>query len=125
MWHVWRRVGRWGVSFPTWKNSVDKGEERKTKKKEIEKEEKPKKKMRGKKSDRKEENESRERKRKNVGKREREIFPEFRRSKIDGPRIKVGPCNESYAWVPKYVSFVKLQEVGNFPTLIISSLKVV
>ena len=45
--------------------------------------------------------------------RERKIedFPAFRRSKLDGPRIKVGPHNESYAWVPKSVCFFKLQEV--------------
>ena len=33
--------------------------------------------------------------------RKKKIFPTFRRSKLDGPRIKVGPRNESYAWVPK------------------------
>ena len=43
----------------------------------------------------------------------------------DGLRIKVCPRNESYAWVPKYGSFVKLQEVENFPTRVISSLKVI
>ena len=42
----------------------------------------------------------------------REDFPAFRQLKLDGPRIKVGPSNESYAWVPKLVGFVKLQEVG-------------
>ena len=42
----------------------------------------------------------------------REDFPAFRLSKLDGLRIKVGPRNESYAWVPKSVCFVKLQEVG-------------
>ena len=53
------------------------------------------------------------------------------RSKKIGPSVfvrardKVGPHNEGYAWVPKSRSFVKLQEVGNFPTLIISSLKVI
>ena len=41
-----------------------------------------------------------------------------------GTRGKVGPCIESYAWVPKSWSFVKLHEVGNFPTLNIFSLKV-
>ena len=40
-------------------------------------------------------------------------------------RGKVGPRNESYAWVPKSESFVKLQEVGNFPTRVISSLKAI
>ena len=44
--------------------------------------------------------------------RERENFPVFRLSKLDDPRIKVGPRNESYAWVPKSVCCVKLQEVG-------------
>ena len=52
-------------------------------------------------------------------------FSAFRWSKLDGPRVKVDPCNESYAWAPKYWSFVKLHEVGNFPTLIIYSLKVI
>ena len=33
-----------------------------------------------------------------------------------GARVKVNPHNESYAWVPKSGSFVKLQEVGNFST---------
>ena len=40
-------------------------------------------------------------------------------------RGKVGPRNEGYAWVPKSRGFVKLQEVDNFPTLIIFSLKVI
>ena len=52
-------------------------------------------------------------------------------SKIYGSRAvgflrskgKVDPRNESYVCVPKSGSFVKLQEVGNFPTWIISSLK--
>ena len=42
-----------------------------------------------------------------------------------GARGKVCPCNEGYAWVPKSWSFVKLHEVGNFPTLNIFSLKVI
>ena len=42
-----------------------------------------------------------------------------------GVRRKVDACIESYAWVPKSWSFVKLHEVGNFPTLVISSLKVI
>ena len=42
----------------------------------------------------------------------REDFPAFRRSKLDGSRIKVGPHNESYEWIPKLMCFVKLQEVG-------------
>ena len=40
-----------------------------------------------------------------------------------GARSKVDPHNEGYVWVPKSRSFVKLQEVGNFPTLNIFSLK--
>ena len=40
-----------------------------------------------------------------------------------GAKGKVGPRIESYAWVPKSWSFVKLHEVGNFPTLNIFSLK--
>ena len=31
----------------------------------------------------------------------------------------------SYAWAPKSWSFVKLHEVGNFPTCVISSLKAI
>ena len=50
----------------------------------------------------------RRRKRKKGEERKRHIFPAFRRSKLDGPRIKVGPCNESYAWVLKSRIFVKL-----------------
>ena len=48
-----------------------------------------------------------------------------------GPQVFVGtegkfdPCDESYAWTPKSWSFVKLHEVGNFPTYVISSLKVI
>ena len=36
-----------------------------------------------------------------------------------GARGKVSPSNKGYAWVPKSRGFVKLQEVENFPTLII------
>ena len=32
---------------------------------------------------------------------------------------KVSPHNEGYVWVPKSWGFVKIQEVGNFPTWII------
>ena len=53
------------------------------------------------------------------------IFQVVRRSNLDGPRIKVDPRNESYAWVPKSGSFIKLQDVGNFPTWIISNLKTI
>ena len=42
-----------------------------------------------------------------------------------GARGKVDPRNESYVWVPKLGSFVKLQEVENFPNLIIFSLKAI
>ena len=52
-------------------------------------------------------------------------FPAFQRSKLDGLRVKVDPRNESYAWVPKSGSFIKLQEADNFPTWIISSLKAI
>ena len=38
---------------------------------------------------------------------------------------KVDPRIENYEWVPKSWSFVKLHEVGNFPTCVISSLKVI
>ena len=55
----------------------------------------------------------------------REIFLAFRRSKLDGPRRKVDSCIESYAWVPKSWSFVKIHKVGNFLTWIISNLKVI
>ena len=37
----------------------------------------------------------------------------------------IDPCDESYAWTPKSWSFVKLHEVGNFPTCVISSLKAI
>ena len=40
-------------------------------------------------------------------------------------RGKVSSRNESYAWVLKSESFVKFQDVENFPTRIISSLKVI
>ena len=43
-----------------------------------------------------------------------EIFPVFQRSKLDCLRRKVDPCIESYTWVPKSWSFVKLHEVGIF-----------
>ena len=59
-----------------------------------------------------------------MGERKSKIFSVFQWSKLDSPRIKVGPHNESYAWAPKSWSFVKLQEVENFPTRVISSLKV-
>ena len=46
--------------------------------------------------------------RKKGGEKKREIFSAFRRPILDGPRVKVDPHNEGYAWVPKYGSFVKL-----------------
>ena len=48
-----------------------------------------------------------------------------------GPQVLVGAegkvdlRDESYAWTPKSWSFVKLHEVGNFPTCFISSLKAI
>ena len=70
---------------------------------------------------------------------EREIFNFFfyfflrffhRSTKIEpevfvGAEGKVDPRSEGYAWVPKSWSFVKLHEVGNFLTCVISSLKVI
>ena len=38
-------------------------------------------------------------------------------------RRKVDPRIASYAWVQKSWSFIKLHEVGNFPTCNISNLK--
>ena len=38
---------------------------------------------------------------------------------------KVDPCIASYARIPKSWSFVKLHEIRNFPTWIISSLKTI
>ena len=48
--------------------------------------------------------------------------PTNRQSKRIGARDKVGPCNVSYAWVPKTAGFVVFQNVGVSPTLIISCL---
>ena len=54
----------------------------------------------------------------------------FRSTKI-GPQVfdetkgKVDLRDESYVWTPKSWSFVKLHEVGNFPTCVISNLKVI
>ena len=42
-----------------------------------------------------------------------------------GTEDKVDLRDESYAWTPKSWSFVKLHEVGNFPTCVISSLKAI
>ena len=46
----------------------------------------------------------RERERKKGG------FPGF--PTVEARRSEVGPRNESYAWVPKSLCFIKLQEVG-------------
>ena len=57
-------------------------------------------------------------------------FRFFLRSMKIGPQVFVGAKgkvdlrDESYAWTPKSWSFVKLYEVRNFPTCVISSLKV-
>ena len=62
---------------------------------------------------------------------EKRIFCFFLRSAKIGSTVfirargKVHSCIESYAWVPKSRSFIKLHEVGNFPTLVISSLKAI
>ena len=40
-----------------------------------------------------------------------------------GAKNKVDPCITSYVWVPKSLSFVKLYDVGNFSTCVISNLK--
>ena len=42
-----------------------------------------------------------------------------------GARVKVNQRNKGYELVPKSWSFVKLYEIENFPTWIISSLKVI
>ena len=42
-----------------------------------------------------------------------------------GVRGKVHLRNESYVWAPKLGSLVKLREVENFSTLVISSLKAI
>ena len=42
-----------------------------------------------------------------------------------GTEGKVDLRDESYAWTPKSWSFVKLHEVGNFPTCVISSQKAI
>ena len=55
----------------------------------------------------------------------------FLRSTEIGPWVfigaegKVDPRNEGYAWIPKSWSFIKLYEVGNFPTCVNSSLKAI
>ena len=58
-------------------------------------------------------------------------FRFFLRSTKIGPQVfvgiegKVDLRNESLAWTLKSWSFVKLHEVGNFPTCVISSLKAI
>ena len=54
-----------------------------------------------------------------------QISTEIGPSVFIGARGKVSLRYEGYTWVPKSWSFVKLHEVGNFPTLNISSLKVI
>ena len=50
-------------------------------------------------------------------------FIEIGPSIFVGAKRKVDSRIESYAWVPKFWSFVKLCKVKNFPTLVISNLK--
>ena len=75
------------------------------------------------------EREGGEKREREKGKRGKEVFRySLRSTKIKpsvfiGARRKVDPRIASYAWVPKSWSFVKLHEVGNFPTLNIFSLK--
>ena len=54
-----------------------------------------------------------ERKRKRERGKEK-IFPVFRLSKLNSPRTKVGPRNESYAWVPKSEFFVETPKGRGF-----------
>ena len=42
-----------------------------------------------------------------------------------GTEGKVDQRDKIYAWTPKSWSFVKLHEVGNFPTCVISNLKAI
>ena len=48
--------------------------------------------------------------------------PENRRLKCVSARDKVGPRDESYAWVPETMGFVAFQKVGVSPTPAISCL---
>ena len=52
-------------------------------------------------------------------------FTEIEQSVFIGVRRKVDQRIVSYAWVSKSWSFVKLHEVENFPTWIISNLKAI
>ena len=72
-----------------------------------------------------EEKEKRSRNREKGKERKRKIFPTFRRSKLDGPRIKVVHATRAMRGVPKSVSFIKLQEVESFPTWVIFSLNAI
>ena len=65
---------------------------------------------RGGKSNRGEKEKTREKreKRKKGGEKKMEIFPAFRQSNLDCPRVKVDPRNEGYVWIPKSGSFDKL-----------------
>ena len=50
-------------------------------------------------------------------------FPGIPKVEPNGPRVKVNPRIAGCVWVPISWSFVKLREVGNFPTWNICSLK--
>ena len=91
---------------------------RKNEKKEKEK------KREGRANKREREEPDRERERKGREKK-KEIFPAFRLSNLDGLRVKVDPRIAGCTWVPKSWSFVKLREVRNFLTCIISNLKII
>ena len=72
---------------------------------------------RGGKEGKKKEKDGKKRKEKRRGVRSSNFSLEFvviGLSVLVGARSKVGPRNESYAWVPKSVGFVKLREVGVF-----------
>ena len=55
----------------------------------------------------------------------------FLKSMKIGPQVFIGTegkvvlHDESYTWTPKSRSFVKLHEVENFPTCVISSIKAI
>ena len=51
-------------------------------------------------------------------------FTKIRPQVFVGTEGKVDLRDESYAWTPKSWSFDKLREVENFPTCVISNLKV-
>ena len=62
----------------------------------------------GKEKEKKKEGKKMDRERKKGGEKKKEIFSMFRRLNLHGPRVKVDPHNEGYAWVPKSRSFFKL-----------------